>query len=133
MTVLEECILNLGKNVKVLSQYKSKKLFAQFEKNVPLLHISGSILSRVNWKLIKNKVEILDYDILLKNKYINSNNSIFVLWNEYGLPVIETILINVLNNLEDVTAVGFDTWLYCPEDHYVIEFHHSGDITLGFF
>ncbi|WP_435868787.1 CDI toxin immunity protein [Bacillus mycoides] len=38
---------------------------------------------------------------------------------------------DILRNIDDVTAVGSDTYLFCP-NNFVIEFYHEGEIIIGF-
>lgn len=48
------------------------------------------------------------------------------------LPVIQSKIYPLLNVIYDVTAVGLDTWLFCPDGGYAIEFFHKYEIYLVF-
>lgn len=45
--------------------------------------------------------------------------------------MIESDLYTVIEVIDDVTAVSFDTWLFSPNEGVVIEFHHDGEIIIG--
>ena len=135
MTLFEECLEALGKDAKVLTEDDTTKIFAQLESCFPMVYIAESIWSRVDWSKISNKYTI-DADInktieILKSNNLNIDNNVFILWNEATLPVVETKLNKILENIDDVIAVGFDTWIYCPYSNYLIEFYHENEITLG--
>ncbi|BEV38185.1 hypothetical protein BSB_12580 [Bacillus stercoris] len=40
------------------------------------------------------------------------------------------LILTQLNVIDDVTAVGSDTFMF-SESGYVIEFFHDGDVTIG--
>lgn len=135
MTLFEECLEVLGKDANVLTEDDTTKIFTQFESCFPMVYIAESIWSRVDWSKISNKYTI-DADIrktleILKSNNLDTNDNVLILWNEATLPVVETKLNNILENVDDVTAVGFDTWIYCPTSNYIIEFYHDGEIILG--
>ena len=52
-------------------------------------------------------------------------------WDEATRPAVKSDLHHVLNHIEDVTIVSFDTWLFSPAEKYVIEFYHEGEVTIG--
>lgn len=47
------------------------------------------------------------------------------------LPCVSCKLSRILNNIDDVLAVSFDTWLLSQNEREVIEFHHEGKIIYG--
>nr|WP_227495998.1 hypothetical protein [Bacillus mycoides] len=57
-------------------------------------------------------------------------SKVYVLWSTGTVPVLYTNLNNALHNIDDVTAVGSDTYLFCP-NNFVIEFYHEGEIIIG--
>lgn len=48
------------------------------------------------------------------------------------LPALKADLENVLNVLDDVICVDFDTWLYNEKEKYAIEFNRDGMIMMEF-
>ncbi|NBI30728.1 CDI toxin immunity protein [Chengkuizengella marina] len=128
MTLFEECILALGNNQKIVTEEETNQYFEQ-------LVNMFSIVSwgRIEWETISKKYrlnhisEVLDY---LKEHGIEER-SIILLWNYSDAPAVKTNLTNIFNCIDDVTAVGSDTFVFCPTGKYVIEFFHEGEITLG--
>ncbi|WP_428829526.1 CDI toxin immunity protein [Paenibacillus durus] len=52
----------------------------------------------------------------------------YIVWSHGTNPVLEAGLEKIIKNIDDVTAVSPDVWLYKP-NKYVIEFFHEGTIT----
>ena len=126
VTLFDECIEVLGNNAIIFSIEETERLFNWLEHKFPIL-VSGHIeWDKVSKKIqIKNMVDILN---ILENK----DNAIFVFWDNAKIPALKSTLECVLNVIDDVTAVGFYTWLFSPNAGYVIEFGH-GYTMLGFF
>ena len=135
MTLYEECIEALGDNLVIYSEEDSINIFNKFENSFPMYYIADSILSRIDWNKIYLKYTIKHNleELLTKiEKHYKENDfEVYILWNEANLPVLKTTLKKVLLNIDDVTAVGFDTWIFCESNNYVIEFFHDGEIVLG--
>ncbi len=125
MTLFEECLMALGKDVIQLSEKETTKVFESMLKLFPI-----NFWGKIEWKKINHKIQILSINEITKHININ-DNEIYILWDEMSLPSIKTNINNVLNVIEDVTAVSFDTWIYCPSEGYVIEFYHENEITIG--
>lgn len=68
------------------------------------------------------------YDWLAKHHFKDRN--IIILWGYGEQPALKTSLEHALNVIDDVTAVGSDTFMF-SESGYVIEFFHDGDVTIG--
>lgn len=130
MTLFEECIQALGDKVEIMSSEKTQELFKHLVKNYPV-----TLWGRIDWDKIKEKYKIhLPQESLkiLNKKYPDHlNNIVFLLWNYSDATCVKTELQRALDCIDDVTAVGSDTWIYCPTE-YVIEFFHEGEVTLGF-
>ncbi|WP_423055776.1 hypothetical protein [Bacillus atrophaeus] len=58
------------------------------------------------------------------------DRDIIILWGYVEQPALRTSLELALNVIDDVTAVGSDTFMF-SESGYVIEFFHDGDVTTG--
>ncbi|WP_092040634.1 hypothetical protein [Planifilum fulgidum] len=76
-----------------------------------------------------------DEDILeeLYKNHVNINEPVYVFWNDADLPAIQTFIKNVVNVLEDVISVSFDTYIFCPKERYFVEYYHEGETFLGFY
>lgn len=79
----------------------------------------------IDWSKYSNSTEIeniKEFDLVL------SESKCYIVWDEYGLPVVESNFNKVVQNLDDVTVLSFDTWLISLNFNWVLEFHHEGKI-----
>jgi hypothetical protein len=67
----------------------------------------------------------------LKQCYGNYHAVVYVIWDEGTLPIIKSDLQKVLEVIDDVIAVSFDTWIFSSELGYVIEIYHEGEVWVG--
>jgi len=125
MTLFEECLVALEKGAVVLPNDETKKLFKDMISKFPL-----TSLGKLDLKKIKHVVKISSKNEIMKH-VVTKQQEIYVLWDEASLPAIKTNISNVLNAIDDVTAVSFDTWIYSPACGYVIEFYHENEINIG--
>ena len=96
-----------------------------FENFYPILS-SGSI----DWKNFKGRsIKISNVSEL--NAYINKFSKYYILWDKNNIPCISCNFCEILKNVDDVLAVSFNTWLLSMDYKEVIEFYHSGNITIG--
>lgn len=74
-----------------------------------------------------------------KKTFLNNANDLiidyqnvlfYVIWDEESLPVIQCDFYTIIQQIECVTAVSFDTWLVNDELNVYIEFNHDGNINL---
>lgn len=120
--LLKECIDALDTK-KVLSFSESKAVFDNFQSQIEF-----TLYGRVNWRKYESKISIENnIDILT---YLDKNDSCYFLWNDMNLPVIESNINNLLNKIDDVLAVSFDTWIWIEAKNIIIEFFHDSSITL---
>ena len=119
--ILKNCIESLKMDVKILNQIEYKQIGELIEQ----YFIFGN--SGINWSLYPNKISITDNNDILKK--INRTEC-FLLWDEGKLPILRTDLKLILNNLDCVTKVAFDTFVVDVKFGWIIEFHHSGVINL---
>ena len=134
MTLFDECIEALKKvgEVIVLSEEETNEIINEFEESVP----SDPLVARVDFTQISRKKEIVDDEDILEELYknnVNVNEPVYVFWFNARLPVIQTSIKNVIQVMEDVISVDFDTWIYCPKERYVVEYYHEGETFLGFY
>jgi hypothetical protein len=131
MTLFEECIQALGDGTEIVSIQKTEELFNDLVSYFPV-----TAWGRINWDNISKCYEISkpqEAISIIKNEFRGDFNSeVFLLWNYTDAPSVCTELNQVLNNIDDVTAVGSDTWIFCPSSGYVIECFHEGQVMLGF-
>lgn len=129
MTLFEECVNAIGnENLEILSNELTEKYFDFLCKLFPILP-----WARIDWERVTQKKKIRDLSEIidwLQTMGIH-NKHVIVLWNYCGHPGIRTELERVLNAIDDVIAVGSDTFVFCREEGYVIEFFHDGEVTVG--
>lgn len=116
MTLFEECIA-------VLSEYsiiEDKELENQILSN---LHLT--FYGKADFSMYADSREISLNEIrLLSGDY-------YVIWSDCTIPIIKCNISDILDNIDDVLAVSFDTWLISVDMKQIIEFYHEGDITSG--
>ncbi|WP_445993910.1 CDI toxin immunity protein [Paenibacillus medicaginis] len=76
---------------------------------------------------VEEAIEILDSEL-----EESINQQVRLLWNYSDAPSVQVSLKQVVDHIDDVTAVGSDTWLIGPDFSFVIEIFHEGEIKLGF-
>jgi hypothetical protein len=131
MSLLNECIETLGDNANVLSNSDTELIFSAFENTFPITK-----WARIDWDKIDEKIKFdSSRDILpyLRDRFSpeDLDKHPYILWDDASLPTIKVKLEQILNAIDDVTAVSFDTWIFSPELRYAIEFYHEGEITIG--
>jgi hypothetical protein len=120
-SLFDECIQTLGKQTIILSSEKSKEIYKDFSAEYKI-----TFYGRIEWSnygFIELTTEIIEN---IKT-YIDISKEMFVLWSHSEDPVIQITLESALKNLNDVTAVSPDIWLYRPNE-FVIEIFHDGVI-----
>ena len=115
----QECINGLGDNTKVLSPKESDNLIDKMQATFEF-EMNG--LNSKSDNVVKSSIDML-------RKNMDFNQSCFVLWDEYSLPVVSTQLDKVMCNFVDVTSVSFDTWVVGTNFDWIIEFNHE-DVVL---
>ncbi len=84
--------------------------------------------ARIDWDLIVEKQDIVALDMisgLLSRKWC------YVIWDDGSLPVVKANVQSIIENIDDVTAVSFDTWLCDLEFQKIVEFYHEGEVRFG--
>ncbi len=123
MTLLEECIEALGNDKRILNENDNITAFKNFENNFPI-----TSYGRIDWDKLEGFEKInIPTDIL---KYLSPDDKCLIIWNEMSLPIIETTIMSFLNNIDDILAVSYDTWIIVDKREITIEFYHNRLITL---
>jgi len=124
MTLLEECIQALGNSYEVFDDIRSLKLFDSFQDDFPF-----TSWGRIDWDQIENKQKIQNIS-QISNLF--DSEECYIFWDEESLPVVKVSIEGVLNSIDDVTAVSFDTWILSTTNICVVEFFHEGEIMIGY-
>lgn len=121
--LFQECIGFLN-DCMILTLEDSENIFKMFEENFPIT-LSGSIKwDEFNGTIITEGISYVHNTLSLQNKY-------YVLWDKQDIPCIVCDLATILNHINDVLAVSFNTWLLSMDGKETIEFYHEGTITYG--
>jgi 2-hydroxy-3-keto-5-methylthiopentenyl-1-phosphate phosphatase len=125
MTILEECLEVLGNDAIVLSEKETQNISDEMEQMFPV-----SNWGRIDWEKVKRKIDLDSSSNIIE--YLNMDGFVYIIWSEGTLPVIKADFRKVIEVIDEVTAVSFDTWLLNPNEKWVIEFYHEGDIMIGY-
>ncbi|WP_459208854.1 CDI toxin immunity protein [Bacillus mojavensis] len=127
MDLFDECLEALGKNKEILSEELTAKYYELLSNSFPFTSRGGIKWEEVCfYQSIDYEEEI--YDWLAKQHFKDRN--IIILWGYGEQPALKTSIEHALNVIDDVNAVGSDTFMF-SESGYVIEFFHDGDFTIG--
>ncbi|WP_141505218.1 hypothetical protein [Paenibacillus luteus] len=127
--LFDECIEGLGTGTVILSEDKSKEMYQFIEKTYPF-----TSWARIDWEKIEAKIKIENIIEIIPqiNQVLGEGDEeVFVLWSTGSQPVLKSHLRIVLDAIDEVLAVGADTFVFSPF-RFVIEFHHEGEVILGF-
>ncbi|WP_010243289.1 CDI toxin immunity protein [Acetivibrio cellulolyticus] len=125
--LFEECLEVLKQDVVILSDSESSEIYRRLQSDFPF-----ESWGRIAWSKVKNKVqfnEISDILSFFKSKIGITDSKVYILWGYGDDPVIQTNLKDAINSISHINAVGGDQWVYSPENKYVIEFYHEGEIV----
>ena len=128
--LFNECLESLGDETLIFSQEKSQQI-ATTLMNLFSITISG----RIDWEQIDNQLIASNKEqliSLIRAKQLDFNEQIFILWDNYEIPVVSTNLNTVFQSLVDVDAVSFYYWLLDKEYRFVIEINDEELIRVGF-
>ncbi|UUZ81481.1 hypothetical protein LJK88_43740 [Paenibacillus sp. P26] len=126
--LFEECVEALGEGTIIMSEEASASMIKEMINVYPF-----TSWGKIDWEQMTKKHKINNVNGVLpalKSCGLHVEIPIYILWSG-NHPVLQTTLQQFINAMDDVLAVDFDTYVYCPS-HYVIEFYHEGDITLSF-
>lgn len=129
MSLIDECLQALDGEATLLPEKEGKDILHQLTQMFPFTR-----WGRIDWPQVRQHVEmdsVSEVLPVLLNKGSNTHVAVLIVWDEATKPVMESNLYTVLSHIEEVTIVSFDTWIFCPTEHYVVELYHEGDITVG--
>ncbi|AYB38274.1 MULTISPECIES: CDI toxin immunity protein [Brevibacillus] len=121
MNLLDECIEALD-NCYILNEDEKKQVENNFYSLVPLTN-----WGRIDWDKFDSKIEITQVEDILN---LCNESNFYIIWSVND-PILKSNINDILNKIDDVTAVSFDTWLLSEDKKIIIEFYHEGEVTLG--
>lgn len=128
--LFNECIESLGDETLIFSQKKSQQIANTLINSFPIT-VSG----RIDWEQIDNQLIALNKEqliSLIKENKPDFDEQIFILWDNYEIPVISINLDKVFQSLVDIGAVSFYFWLLDKEYKFIIEIKDEEMIMVGF-
>ncbi|SCC52724.1 CDI toxin immunity protein [Bacillus wiedmannii] len=128
--LFNECIESLGEETLIFSQNKSQQIANTLINSFPI-----TVSRRINWEQIDNQLIALNKEqliSLIKENKPGFDEQIFILWDNYEIPVISTNLDKVFQSLVDIDAVSFYFWLLDKEYKFIIEIKNEEMIMVGF-
>ncbi|MGR9632817.1 CDI toxin immunity protein [Bacillus cereus] len=128
--LFNECLESLGNETLIFSQEKSQQITTTL---MNLFPITGS--GRIDWEQIdsqliaSNKEQLIS---LIRASQLDFDEQIFIIWDNYEIPVVSTNLNKVFQSLVDVDAVSFYYWLLDTGYRFIIEINNEELIKVGF-
>jgi hypothetical protein len=129
MSLIDECIEALSDSVHILTESDRDQVLNEFENSFPFTKWGRIDWEKMTCHAVVNTVD--DIISFLKQKTNKYSNDVYVIWDEGTLPIIQTNLDKVLEAIDDVTAVSFDTWIFASFSGFVIEVFHDGEVRVG--
>ncbi|MED1954222.1 hypothetical protein [Brevibacillus centrosporus] len=127
--LFKECLESLGENTIILSDGESTEVYNALQNQFPF-----SPWARIDWNQVSTKTtadDVAEIVWILNKMDHQVHDSVFVLWSGSGHPVLQVELPKVIDSIDDILAVDFDTYIFRPFK-FVIEFYHEGEVTIGF-
>ncbi|MGG0763217.1 hypothetical protein [Bacillus paramycoides] len=128
--LFNECLESLGDETLIFSQEKSQQIATSLINLFPIT-VSG----KIDWEQIDNQLIASNKEqliSLIRANQLDFDEQIFILWDNYEIPVVSTNLDKVFQSLVDVDAVSFYYWLLDKEYRFVIEIKDEEMIRVGF-
>ena len=116
MTLLEECLDVLKK----YSIIEDKELEEQI-----LSNLKSTFYGKIDFSKYADAHESNFEEI----RQLPDESEYYVIWDNAAIPIIKCNIEDILDNIYDVLAVSFDTWLISTNMKRIIEFYHEGSIT----
>lgn len=117
MTLLEECLAVLGTDAVRVPR-------AEFV----LEKLHGTFFGQLDWKKYQNP-QTVTWEVFYSR--IREFGTCYIVWSDAEMPVLHCSAERIVQNLDDVLAVSFDTWLIAADFRAVAEYYHDGTMTIG--
>lgn len=121
--LFEECITSLNE-CNILSLKESEVLFNQVKNNFPMTSYGC-----IDWKCVSKSI-VIEHISDIYNIF-NDCYEYYILWDQKDIPCVSCKIATIIENIDDVLAVSFDTWVLSKDKKEIIEFSHEGKIVYG--
>ncbi|MDA1871915.1 hypothetical protein PDK12_26170 [Bacillus cereus] len=128
--LFNECLESLGSETLISSLEKSQQIAITLMNFFPIT-VSG----RMDWEQIENQLIASNKEqliSLIRAHQLDFDGQIFIIWDNYEIPVVSTNLDKVFQSLVDVDAVSFYYLLLDKKYRFVIEINDEELIKIGF-
>ncbi|PEX12439.1 hypothetical protein CN452_28445 [Bacillus cereus] len=128
--LFNECLESLGDETLIFSREKSKQIATNLMNLFPI-----TVSRRIDWEQIDNQLIVSNKEqliSLIRANQLDFDEQIFIIWDNYEIPVVSTNLDKVFQSLVDIDAVSFYYWLLNKEYKFVIEINDEELIRVGF-
>lgn len=117
--LLQECPSALGKQAKVIPSEKHAEVIKKINIATSSFKENGSLTCSGEFTFL-NSINEIATDWL--------GERVLIIWDEATLPIVNSDLFLIKQNIEDVKAVAFDTWLVAEQSNRLVEINHDGVI-----
>ena len=121
--LFQEC-LSAIKEYTTIDEDRMAEIWNWMTSTLPFSY-AGHIL----WNDVTYKNTSLDHEN--NCDYLEPDKSCFIVWSDPRLPGVSCKLKSILDNLDDVTAVGFYAWIIPEDSSYIIEAASSNELHVA--
>lgn len=112
--LLQECLAVLGNNKNIISIEQQQPILDDFNNILP------QIIKSNKRKKIQSIQELLPHW---------EKKSVYIIWDEDDLPIVQIDFKYVVDHIDDVSAVAFETWIVAVEMNEFIQFDARNRIS----
>lgn len=112
--LLQECLAVLGNNKNIISIEQQQSILDDFNNILP------QIVKSNKRKKIQSIQELLPHW---------EKKSVYIIWDEDDLPIVQIDFKYVVDHIDDVSAVAFETWIVAVEMNEFIQFDARNRIS----
>lgn len=112
--LLQECLAVLGNNKNIISIEQQQPILDDFNNILP------QIIKSNKRKKIQSIQELLPHW---------GKKSVYIIWDEDDLPIVQIDFKYIVDHIDDVSAVAFETWIVAVEMNEFIQFDARNRIS----
>lgn len=112
--LLQECLAVLGNNKNIISIEQQQSILDDFNNILP------QIVKSNKRKKIQSIQELLPHW---------EKKSVYIIWDEDDLPIVQIDFKYIVDHIDDVSAVAFETWIVAVEMNEFIQFDARNRIS----
>lgn len=117
--LLQECLAAMGDQAEIVPFEEGAELVSALNRVLRGLFRPENQYCPAGWEELDSVEEILPQWMGCR---------VYVVWDGGELPVVHGSLSSVVRNVEDVTAVSFDTWVVSEDFKGLVEMKGNGEI-----